>query len=88
MEELPLSPVVETFVKNVRGVLASKGMSANELARRLSVNSPGINRLLMGKRIPRIDTLADIAAALGVEPFELLKPMPADPPASKKPGKK
>jgi hypothetical protein len=47
------------------GVMAADGVSQVELAHRLMVHETMISRLLRGRKVPRVDTLLRLVAALG-----------------------
>lgn len=51
-----------------------RGMTQGELAERLGVEQPTIQRWESGKREPKFEQLFEIAAALGVEPGSLIDP--------------
>jgi transcriptional regulator with XRE-family HTH domain len=49
------------------------GLSQEELAKRSGLQAGEISRFERGKRDPRVSTLEKLAAALEVEPWQLLK---------------
>lgn len=61
-----------TVAANIEAVMAQRGLTASALARLANLNPTGIYDILSGKsRSPKIETLAKIAAALGV-PISIL----------------
>jgi transcriptional regulator with XRE-family HTH domain len=73
----------EIVAANVRRLRLKRGLSQSELARRAKMDRPYLNRLEHGAHDPRLKFIAKIAAALKVEPAELLK---TDGPQSPKRG--
>ena len=62
------------FGKNVRRYRKYKDFSQAKLAEILNISSNFISDLETGKRWVSSDTLVNLAKALGVEPYDLLKP--------------
>jgi transcriptional regulator with XRE-family HTH domain len=69
--------IVETFATNLRAVRRARGMSQVDLANTAGLSMRYIGRLERGEKAPTLTTLAAVAAALSVEPAELLAPVPA-----------
>lgn len=72
-------PVAERFAKNLLRARESAGLSQEELAFRAALHRTEIGLLERGVRMPRIDTLAKLAGALGIEPVALLDGIAWDP---------
>lgn len=66
-----MSPT-ERFAKNVKRARADAGLSQEEVGIRASLHRTEIGLLERGERLPRIDTAAKLAGALGVPVAELL----------------
>ena len=60
--------------RNLRRIRKEKGMSIERLSLISAVNKNYISDLERGKFCPSLAKLQDIARALGVEPYELIKP--------------
>lgn len=65
--------VAERFGENLARIRERTGVTQEELAYRASLHRTEIGLLERGGRIPRIDTLAKLAGALGVPPAALLE---------------
>jgi transcriptional regulator with XRE-family HTH domain len=65
--------VAAQFGANLSRLREQSGVTQEELAFRASLHRTEIGLLERGGRIPRIDTLAKLAGALGVEPGELFE---------------
>ena len=65
--------VAERFGENLSRLRERAGVTQEEVAWRASLHRTEIGLLERGGRIPRIDTLAKLAGALGVLPAELLE---------------
>lgn len=72
-------PVAERFARNLVRARGSTDLSQEELAFRASLHRTEVGLLERGERTPRIDTLAKLAGALGVEPTALLDGIAWDP---------
>lgn len=72
MRPLASALVAERFAENLLRVRESAELSQEELAFRAALHRTEIGLLERGARVPRIDTLAKLAGALGVEPAALL----------------
>lgn len=64
--------VAQRFGANLIAQRERVGLSQEELSFRAALHRTEIGLLERGARIPRIDTLAKLAGALGIEPGELL----------------
>jgi transcriptional regulator with XRE-family HTH domain len=64
--------VAERFGQNLARLRERAGVTQEDLAFRASLHRTEIGLLERGGRIPRVDTLAKLAGALGVPPAELL----------------
>lgn len=64
-------PVAERFTQNLLRARKSAGLTQEELAFRASLHRTEVGLLERGERTPRIDTLAKLAGALGVDPAVL-----------------
>jgi transcriptional regulator with XRE-family HTH domain len=64
--------VAAQFGKNLTRLRHRADLSQEELSFRASLHRTEIGLLERGARIPRIDTLAKLAGALGVGPADLL----------------
>jgi transcriptional regulator with XRE-family HTH domain len=64
--------VPERIGENLRRIRNREGLSQEQLAWRASLHRTEIGLLENGKRVPRIDTLMQLAGALGVPAEELL----------------
>lgn len=56
----------------LKALRAERGLTFQQLADRAGVSEPAVRALEAGKNQPRVDTLARIARALGVELVTLL----------------
>lgn len=65
--------VAERFGANLVGRRLEADLSQEELSFRAGLHRTEIGLLERGVRIPRIDTLAKLAGALGVAPADLLE---------------
>ncbi len=66
--------VVQQFGVNVRKERLARGLTQQELAGRLEMERSYLSELERGRRNPTVRVLGALAQALGVEPWELLKP--------------
>jgi transcriptional regulator with XRE-family HTH domain len=64
--------VARRFGDNLRRIRRREGLSQEELARRASLHRTEIGKLENAERVPRIDTLVQLAGAMAVPPGELL----------------
>jgi transcriptional regulator with XRE-family HTH domain len=64
--------VAEQFGKNLARLRQRSGLSQEEAALRASLHRTELSQLERGLRVPRIDTAAKLAGAIGVETAELL----------------
>lgn len=65
---------MEVFAQRAREVMAREGLTLQEVARRAGVSHAAVHGWLTLNDV-RLSTLRKLAAALGVEPYELLKPV-------------
>jgi transcriptional regulator with XRE-family HTH domain len=65
--------VAERFGQNLARLREDAEVTQEDLAYRASLHRTEIGLLERGGRIPRIDTLAKLAGALGVPPAQLLE---------------
>jgi transcriptional regulator with XRE-family HTH domain len=63
---------------SVEALLEEKGWTQKDLAEKSDLSRAALNRALQGHTSPNLETIERIARALGVEPFELLRP-PQEP---------
>jgi transcriptional regulator with XRE-family HTH domain len=64
--------VAERFGDNLRRIRRREGLSQEELAVRASLHRTEIGKLENTERLPRIDTLIQLAGAMAIAPGELL----------------
>ncbi len=64
--------VAERFGENLRRVRRREGLSQEQLARRASLHRTEVGLIERAGRTCRIDTLLQLAGAMGVPPGELL----------------
>ena len=64
--------VAEQFSENFLILRRRSGLSQEEVGFRANLHRTEIGSLERGERMPRIDTLAKLAGALGVTPADLL----------------
>lgn len=67
-----MNPLAIQFGKNLRRCRAHTDLSQEDLAFLASLHRTEIGLLETGARLPRIDTLMKLAAALVISPLELL----------------
>ncbi|HEX7244069.1 MAG TPA: helix-turn-helix transcriptional regulator [Solirubrobacterales bacterium] len=66
------SDVASRFGRNLVAARKRAGISQEELSFRAALHRTEIGLLERAERVPRIDTLAKLAGALGVRPEDLL----------------
>jgi transcriptional regulator with XRE-family HTH domain len=71
--------VAERFGENLRRVRRREGLSQERLAVRASLHRTEIGLLENALRVPRIDTLIQLAGAMDVPPGELLHAIKWEP---------
>ncbi len=71
-ERRQVDAVARRFGDNLRRVRRREGLSQEELAVRASLHRTEIGKLENTERVPRIDTLVQLAGAMAVPPGELL----------------
>lgn len=69
----------DRFAKNLRRYRRRSGMSQEQVGLRAQLHRTEIGLLERGARVPRIDTLIKVAAALNVNPAELLEGIDWEP---------
>ena len=69
----PPVEVARPFGSNLRRLRRLSGLSQEQLADRASLHRTAIGLLEHGRRLPRIDTLARLAASLEVSPNDLMQ---------------
>src|SRR5215210_7731585 len=65
---------------NVKGFRKAFGMVQDQLAARSGVAQPTISEIEKGKRIPQLETVRKLAAALGIPISALIESAPPEPP--------
>lgn len=71
MESAELRALLAT---NIRALAKRKGVSLNVLADLAGISRPGLHYIVSAKKSATVDTLAEIAEALGEHPSVLLAP--------------
>jgi len=71
-ERKQVDAVARRFGDNLRRVRRREGLSQEELAIRASLHRTEIGKLENTERVPRVDTLIQLAGAMAVPPGELL----------------
>jgi transcriptional regulator with XRE-family HTH domain len=66
----------DIFGQNVRRIRNEAGLSQEELADRADLHRTYISSIERGQRNVSLENIFAIAAALGVSPADLVKPMP------------
>ena len=64
----------QIYVSNIKRLRLTQNLSQAELAERVGISVTFMCSIETGKKWGSFQTLADIATALGVEPYELLLP--------------
>jgi transcriptional regulator with XRE-family HTH domain len=64
--------VAERFAANLVAARRRAGLTQEEVSFRAELHRTEVSQLERGLRVPRIDTLAKLAGALGVNPAELM----------------
>lgn len=62
------------YAENIKRIRLSKNLSQEKLAELAKVSPPYISEIENQKKIGKFETIAAIANALGVEPYELFLP--------------
>lgn len=73
-ENATLVPMRQRVAEEIRVLLARRRMSGSELARQIGASQPYVSRRLTGEIAFDVDDLEKIAAALDVQPSDLLIP--------------
>lgn len=71
MTELEL---IQLYSENIKRLRLSKKLTQERLAERVGITSSYISEIENQKKIGKFETIASIAAALEVEPYELFLP--------------
>jgi transcriptional regulator with XRE-family HTH domain len=58
---------ISAFTNDVAGLMAARGVSQSELARRLGVSRARVSQLMQHRSSPTLRTMVEVAAALGCE---------------------
>lgn len=61
-----------TFAENLKNIRKERGFSQKEIAEKLGVSQPNYAQYETGKRNPKFETVKKIAAALGIDVYNLL----------------
>lgn len=69
----------KTFIENVEKQLKVRDMNRARLAEAMGLAKPNITQLLRKETNPKLSMIERIAHALGVQPWELLRPPGAEP---------
>lgn len=75
------------FAENVILARDRADLSQTMVAERSGLHVTQVSLLERGLRLPRLDTIAKLAGALGIEPCELLEGMSWRPPSRPQPGR-
>ena len=71
----------QAFANNLRRLRHAKGVSQENLAYEAGINRTYLSKLEKGVSYPRLEIIAKLAATLGCDPVELLKPRASAAPA-------
>ena len=71
--------LVQLYSENIKRLRLSKKLTQERLAERAGITSSYISEIENQKKIGKFETIAAIAAALEVEPYELFLPVGAMP---------
>lgn len=63
------------YAENIRRIRLAKNLSQEKLAELAKVSPPYISEIENQKKVGKFNTIAAIANALGVEPYELFLPV-------------
>lgn len=66
--------VMSTFGKNIESRLEERGWTKQQLADELRMDRSSLSKIIRGVHSPSLVMVEKIAAALGVEAYELLQP--------------
>jgi transcriptional regulator with XRE-family HTH domain len=69
---MPKVPISQILTKNLEDLMAARGMNQQRLADRAGLAVSSLSEIRRGIVSPGIDTLDDIARALGVDAWELI----------------
>jgi transcriptional regulator with XRE-family HTH domain len=70
----------ETLAARIRALAEARGLPLSHVADRAGVGRAHLYSVLAGRSSPSLTWIVKIAEVLGVEPAELLTPIPAAPP--------
>lgn len=68
----------ETLAANLRREMAARNITSVDLAARCGWKQPRISEILRAEHSPTLDTVEQVATALGVAPPSLLLPLPEE----------
>ena len=71
--------LIKLYSENIKRLRLSKKLTQERLAERAGITSAYISEIENQKKIGKFETIASIAAALDVEPYELFLPVGAIP---------
>ena len=71
--------LIKLYSENIKRLRLSKKLTQERLAERAGITSAYISEIENQKKIGKVETIASIAAALDVEPYELFLPVGAMP---------
>lgn len=78
-----ISDVTEAFGKRLRELRRRKGLGSSVLAKKAGLSLSYIGFIERGERNPTLETVAKLAAALEIDPGELLRELPKPSPHSR-----
>lgn len=67
------SPIMETFIANLKLAMVSAGMTQKDLSEKTGILQPNISRIIAGDDA-WLSTIYKLADGVGYEAWELLKP--------------
>ena len=63
---------LEQIQKSIAEAIVQSGMTQNEIAQKIGVKRPQISCYIHGKKMPALDTLANLCAVLDLDANEIL----------------
>ena len=63
---------LEQIRKNLQEELKTSGLSQSEIARKLKISSQTVNSYFHGKKMPALDTFANLCKELDIDPLNIL----------------
>ena len=63
---------IEQIQKKIAEAIKQSGISQNEIARRLGISHSQISCYVHGKKMPALDTFANLCAIIDVDPSDIL----------------